>query len=108
MTIAARSDGFADSFVARILAMILAVVIGGFLYFNWSAEIANLLTDNSSSMSVVSESQPAKEANDALAACLEQRIGDVERMKKEGILSDAQYNSFSIRAADLCQVQNPG
>jgi len=47
-------------------------------------------------------------SNPALAACLQQRIGDVDRMKEDGILSDAQYASFRARAEELCVQQNQG
>lgn len=107
MTTAENSQGFADSSIARIIALVLAVAIAGLFYFNWSAEIGGLFsarTDNA----MVSASQPAKEANPALDACLTQRVGDVDRMKDEGILSDAQYAKFKMRATDLCRVQNPG
>lgn len=102
-----NSQGFADSSIARMIALVLAVAIAVFLYFNWSAEIGGLFSA-STEPSMVSASQPAKEANPALDACLAQRVGDVDRMKGEGILSDAQYAKFKMRAMDLCRVQNPG
>ena len=102
-----NSQGFADTQAARIIAMILAVAIGGFLYFNWSVEFGGLFSAGTETTRV-SASQPAKEANPALDACLVQRVGDVDRMKDEGILSDAQYTKFTIRATDLCRVKNPG
>ncbi|MFK5980444.1 MAG: hypothetical protein QM488_16325 [Rhizobiaceae bacterium] len=107
MATAENSQGFADSSIARIIALILAIAIAGLLFFNWSAEFGGLFSA-SKEPSQVSASQPAKEANPALDACLSQRVGDVDRMKSEGILSDAQYAKFKMRAQDLCVVQNPG
>ena len=107
MTVADRSQSFFDGFVARILAMILAVLIGLFLVTTWSSEFKNLFTGEASAP-MVSADQPAKELNSRLSACLERRVGDVEQMKADGILSDAQYSAFTARAEDLCRVQNPG
>jgi hypothetical protein len=39
---------------------------------------------------------------------LVQRVGDVDRMKNEGILSEVQYEAFRSRAEGLCRAQNPG
>lgn len=102
-----NSQGFADTSIARIIALVLAVAIAVLLYFNWSAEISGLFSARTEPP-MVSASQPAKEANPALDACLVQRVGDVDRMKGDGILSDAQYAKFKMRATDLCRVQNPG
>ncbi|MBL4597855.1 MAG: hypothetical protein JKX93_02675 [Rhizobiaceae bacterium] len=107
MTVADRSQSFFDGFVARILAMILAVLIGLFLVTNWSDDFINLFSGNSSAPTA-SADQPAKELNPSLMACLERRVGDVEQMKADGFLSDAKYRAFRARAEDLCRVQNPG
>ena len=107
MTVADKSQSFFDGFVARILAMILAVIFGLFLVTTWSNEFKNLFTGEAS-MPLVSADQPAKELNPSLTACLERRVGDVEQMKTDGFLSDAKYRAFRARAEDLCRVQNPG
>jgi hypothetical protein len=41
-----------------------------------------------------------------LQDCLDQRVGDVDKMKAEGIVNDAQYASFRQRAEELCRAQN--
>lgn len=108
MTTATQTQSFFDGQVARILAMVLAVLIGGFVYLTWPGEIKNLFAGNPPAIPMMTKAVPVGEPNADLAACLTQRVGDVERMKEEGILSDAQYASFKSRAGDLCRVQNPG
>jgi hypothetical protein len=44
--------------------------------------------------------------NAALQNCLDQRVGDVEKMKADGIINDAQYASFRQRAGELCRAQH--
>ncbi len=108
MTTADQTSSFADTIVARLLALAIAIVLALLLWLNWSSDFKVLMAANDSAAPALTASQPAKPANPALQACLVQRVGDVERMKQEGILSDAQYGAFRDRAEGLCRAQNPG
>jgi len=108
VTAADQSSGFADSNLARLLALAVAIALALLLWFNWSSDFKLLLADGDNAASTTASSEPAKPANPALHACLAQRVGDVDQMKKEGILSDAQYGAFRSRAEGLCRAQNPG
>jgi len=109
MTTTAQTKGFADTIWARLLALLLAIAIAWLLWANWSSDFKALFADGEQKAApVVSASEPAKPANPALEECLAKRVGDVERMKEEGILSDAQYSNFRSRAEELCRAQNPG
>ncbi len=105
---AQQTRSFADTGLARLIALVLAALIAYLLWSNWTDDFRQLMEGREAAMPVISESQPAKPVNPALEKCLEQRIGDVDRMKQEGILTDAQYDAFKGRAMDLCAAQNPG
>lgn len=49
----------------------------------------------------------AASGNPALQACLEERVGAVDAMRREGVISDTQYDAFRTRAVDYCQAENP-
>lgn len=103
-----QSRSFSDTGLARIIALLLAVLIAYVLWANWAEDFRKLYVGTEPGTPVVSSSQPAKPVNPALQKCLEQRVGDVDRMKQEGILTDAQYTAFKGRAMGLCAAQNPG
>ena len=91
------------------LALLLAIAIAWLLWTNWAADFKALFAGGEQETTpVVSVSEPAKPANPALEECLAKRVGDVDRMKKDGILSDAQYGNFRSRAEELCRGQNSG
>ena len=104
----AQSKNFLDKPVARGIALLLAVALGAVLWMNYENDCRRLMAGQQmASPPVVSSSEPAKPANPALQACLDQRVGDVDAMKSEGILNDAQYAAFRARAEELCRQQNP-
>ena len=78
------------------------------MWMNWSADFRALFAGETMSAPAIESQTPAKPANPALQACLDQRVGDVDNMKSEGIISDSQYDAFRSRAEDLCRAQNPG
>lgn len=108
MTAAEQTSSFADTKLARLLALVIAIALAWLLWSNWSSDFRMLLADSDDAARLVSGSEPARPANPALQACLAQRVGDVDRMKEEGILSEAQYGAFRSRAEGLCRAQNPG
>ena len=86
-----------------MLALVLAGLIAVLFYVNWSNDLANLFTSQPAGPEVVEEVVPAEEINPELAACLKQRVGDVDKMQQDGILSDNQYTDFKERAIQLCR-----
>jgi len=103
------SNSFADTKVARLVALCLAAFFAFVLISNYSDDFNRAFSDSpENGLPVTSaETTPEEAANPALAACLQQRIGDVDRMKEEGVLSESQYASFRSRAEELCFQQNP-
>jgi hypothetical protein len=105
---------FLDTYWARLVALLIALAIVVLFVTNWQSEMSGLFAsrslDNAANLLNPSSSpaEPAKEANPALEACLNQRVGDVDRMKNEGILSDAQYGQFRASAEELCRARNAG
>ena len=108
MTTADQTAGFLDTGLARLLALVLAVALGFLIWKNWATDIKALFSADQQTTPIVSSSEPAKPANAELEKCLQQRVGDVDGMKEDGILSDAQYAAFKSRAEGLCRAQNPG
>lgn len=108
MTAAGQASSFADTIFARLLGLVIAIALALLLWLNWSSDFKMLFAASDDAAPAVTSSAPAKPANPALQACLDQRVGDVDRMKKEGILSEAQYGAFRSRAEGLCRAQNPG
>ncbi|GGB42137.1 hypothetical protein GCM10011316_12570 [Roseibium aquae] len=45
--------------------------------------------------------------NPELDACLAQRVGDVDKMRDEGVITPAQHQSFKARAVSFCEAQFP-
>ena len=103
-------NSFADTTAARLLALCIALFLAVILVYNYKSDFARLFSGSGETGLPVTnvETAPDEAANPALAECLQQRIGDVDKMKEEGILSDAQYASFRARAEELCVQQNPG
>ena len=108
MTTIDQHKSFLDTSTARVLALLLAVLLIFVLWMNWSSQFSALVTQKEDVVSNRSAQEPAKPLNAALENCLTQRVGDVDRMKEEGILSEAQYGAFRARAESLCKAQNPG
>jgi hypothetical protein len=102
---ATTTDGFLDGALIRLISLALAILIGWVLWSGWGPEIRAAF--EGTPVTTVVEKTPAAEANPALDACLETRVGQVDNMKAEGILSDAQYEAFRARAIELCTAQNP-
>ncbi|MEM9278792.1 MAG: hypothetical protein AAGA76_09470 [Pseudomonadota bacterium] len=103
-------NSFADTVAARLIALCIALLLAIVLVYNYKDDFGTVFSDSSEAGLPVTntETTPEEAANPALAQCLQQRIGDVDRMKEEGILSEAQYASFRARAKELCIQQNSG
>ena len=104
MTVTTTSS-FLDTAVARLIALLLAGLIGYVLYAEWGSQI--MATVQGEPISLVADKAPANEAAPALDACLAKRVGDVEAMKSDGVITEAQYADFKASAIQLCRAQNP-
>ena len=51
--------------------------------------------------------RPAPALNPDFVACREARTGQVERMRAEGVINDAQFAQFKARAEETCAGQFP-
>ncbi|MTI42350.1 hypothetical protein JM93_01765 [Roseibium hamelinense] len=58
---------------------------------------------------ITGSSGPSTEGtgNPELDACLAKRVGDVDKMRADGVVSDAQYETFRARAVGFCEAQFP-
>jgi hypothetical protein len=109
MAASQHTEGFSNSGEARIVAAIFAAILGFAIWFNWADDIKALFAEQPPALPPSAEvREPAKPANPALRECLDKRVGDVDRMKEEGIISDSQYEAFRSRAVNLCRAQHPG
>ena len=101
--------GFLDSIAARLLALCIALGLAIVLVQNYKEDFQRVLSgeqQTSGLPTTSTETSPEEAADPALAECLQQRIGDVDRMKEEGILNDQQFASFRARAEELCIQQH--
>lgn len=103
---------FIHSMGARAFAFAIGLGIFAFMVAKWGDDMKELAASFSDGKKTVilhsAGVERVKNENPALAACLQQRVGDVERMKTEGVINDHQYEQFASRARALCQTQNPG
>jgi len=99
---------FSDSIHTRIISGVLALILAVIIASVYKDDIVRLVSSGSENgLPASSASVPVATSNPELAACLEKRIGDVDEMKENGVLSEAQYASFRSRAEELCIQQNP-
>ena len=107
----ANDERFLHGMPARFIIGLIGVVCLGFIVTHWNDEVMALGSSSSSDSNVATAQQAngerVSEANPALAACLEERLGHVAQMKEDGVIGDEQAASFSQRATSLCNAQNP-
>ena len=107
---AQSSDNFLHTPAARIVALVIGVGMFAIIFGNWSDDIQDTiaaLSDGQETEFVAPVNvERVTEANPALEACLEERLGHVEQMQAEGIISDKQAGDFSARATALCTEQH--
>lgn len=103
---------FIDGMGARVIAGVIGIGIVAFMVAQWGDEMQQFASSFSAK-----ESTPliqpigqerVSEDNPGLKACLEERVGHVNQMKKDGVISEQQFKLFANRAKQLCQAQNPG
>lgn len=100
---AARSR-FSDSLAARGLALAIAAAAGALMVWlgrNDVPAIRGILSPDP--VAAIS----AGSGNPQLDACLKSRIGDVDKMREEGVINAAQHNTFKARATAYCQTEFP-
>ncbi|WP_321341042.1 hypothetical protein [Breoghania sp.] len=86
-----------DTPYARILALLIACLTAALL--GWINRDALFASAPAPSISA--------KANPELDACLSERVGAVERMRKEGVVNERQYDEFRTRAEDYCTARFP-
>lgn len=99
---------FSDTLWARLIALTIGVGVAALLYLSWGEEVTKALTQGEIDALPTGAPVEVKPENPELTACLERRVGDVDQMKADGLIGDAQYTSFRQRAEDLCKAQNAG
>ncbi|MBL4907821.1 MAG: hypothetical protein JKX94_10250 [Sneathiella sp.] len=100
MTVITRS--FLDSTIARIIALVFSGLIVVLMIVGWGDDFS---ASNSAQLPLSTQLDSAD--NEALNSCLSKRLGDVNHMKKEGVLNEHQFTQFKSRAMSLCHAQNP-
>lgn len=98
--------GFLDTGWARLLALSLAVLLAWSFVQIWGDEAARLIEGAPPAIPIVDQPTVPAAVNAALQACLNDRVGDVESMRADGVIDEAQYTAFRQRAEDLCYAQN--
>jgi hypothetical protein len=106
MAAASAHRSFVDSILARLIALAIAVLIGAIFFVYWTDDMRTLMAGDEPQIPVFAEQGPVQRVNAALQNCLDQRVGDVEKRKADGIINDAQYASFRQRAGELCRAQH--
>lgn len=88
------ADPFIDSWRARLVAGLVLIL-----------SAASLAYIHREDLTVLAGGDPAQAVpvNPALAACLTERYGAVDRMLAEGVIDDAKHTLFRQRAAAMCQ-----
>jgi len=100
----AGKTGFADSLAARALALLIAAAAAALMVWLGREEIP-AIRGIASPAPVAGKA--ATSGNPALDACLAERVGDVDKMRQEGIINTAQYETFKARAVAYCQTEFP-
>lgn len=98
---------FLDTPLARLIALALAAAVFWLMWTTWADDFRALFSPERPGLPIVEAPALPATDNPALAECLERRVGDVEQMRADGLIDEAQYTAFRTRAEDLCRAQNP-
>jgi len=104
------SKDFVDTGLARLIALVVAIAIAALLIVNWGSDIKRLAsggTGDNGLPQAIQTPESIAAINPELQACLDKRVGDVDQMKADGVLSDSQYADFVESARSLCYQTNP-
>lgn len=77
-----------------VAALVLVLGVGALVYINLEP-----------APEVEPEAAAEAVGQGELADCLDRRVGAVENMKADGVLNDAQYASFKMRAETYCEYE---
>ena len=101
--------GFGDTIWARLIALVLAAGLAWAFWTTWSDAVIALFESGPEQLPIAQQPQLPDEStlNPELQACLDKRLGDVETMASEGVISAAQDAGFSQRATELCWGLHP-
>lgn len=105
MTDGATGPAKQSDLKGRLVA--LAIAIAALALMIWIGR--NDVSSIQYALSLVGGPQPVEQTgsgNPELDACLAQRVGDVEKMKADGVINAAQFESFKSRAITLCEAQH--
>ncbi|MGI9371664.1 MAG: hypothetical protein ACR2OJ_04150 [Hyphomicrobiales bacterium] len=69
--------------------------------------IAGLVALNKQTLFPNSQLTSSAGSNPEYIKCRDQRLGDVEKMKKDGIIDEAKVAQFTSRALAMCGAQFP-
>lgn len=101
--------GFGDTIWARLIALAIAVALGWAFWTTWSEDVIAMIEGGPEALPIAAQNdiQEQTMANPELEACLEKRLGDVQMMASEGVITEAQVAGFSQRATELCWGLHP-
>ena len=103
-----KRERFIDSASARLMSLAFAVALAAAMLIAWGEDMVALVVDQPPAIPASSfVEQSSEPANPARDACLKKRLGDVEQMRDDGVINDAQHAQFSGRAVALCESQHP-
>ncbi|MBA5775826.1 hypothetical protein H2509_01655 [Stappia sp. F7233] len=97
-----------DRWPARIAAVLIAVA--GLALMGWLGrdELSRgTLAFSGGGTPVAGSAVDSAPANPRLDACLSERVGAVDKMREEGIVTPAQYDTFRARAVAFCEAEFP-
>lgn len=101
-------NSFIDSGSARLLSLVFAVGLAAVMLVAWGEDMLALMVDQPPAIparAVVEQS--SEPSNPAREACLQKRLADVDKMRDDGMINDAQHAQFAGRAVALCESQHP-
>jgi hypothetical protein len=84
------ASSFADGVWARLLAAAVIAVAGAILVYYHRDDLFG------------SDGVAASGAPPQVAACLEQRVGSIERMRADGVIDETQFAAFKANAEAMC------
>lgn len=102
---AKRPAGRLDGPAARILALAIAAALAGAIA--WIGQVGFAGVAMTPFAHTGTASAGLASANPALAACLAERVGAVDRMRDENLINSGQYDAFRARAVSYCETQFP-
>lgn len=95
-----------DGIAARLAALAIAAGLAGAMVWIGKVGFAGVAMTPFESSGTVAAGM-ASSGNPQLDACLAERVGAVDQMRKEGLVDAARYETFRSRAVSYCESQFP-